>query len=242
MTVLTKTSVISYQKLLKNIIDISPFEMFLDIGVELVELQPEEPYIHFLIELMQEKHQIDSIEALNMKFKQVQDFYNDVIATYEHDNMFESATDEPLAIENIMMTMMSFQSLEHNHDILLSALMDAVDVVADEYGFMDALYDMKEKKFREYLEKEVFLGAESLYLNFISLLDMRNALQKNKKHDNDALYVTAILLAVNLSVFNMIRKERFVLEQERAKVKIKRNDPCPCGSGKKYKKCCLNHD
>jgi len=23
-------------------------------------------------------------------------------------------------------------------------------------------------------------------------------------------------------------------------VNIGRNDPCPCGSGKKYKKCCLN--
>jgi uncharacterized protein YecA (UPF0149 family) len=23
---------------------------------------------------------------------------------------------------------------------------------------------------------------------------------------------------------------------------IGRNDPCPCGSGKKYKKCCLNKD
>ena len=22
--------------------------------------------------------------------------------------------------------------------------------------------------------------------------------------------------------------------------RLKRNDPCPCGSGKKYKKCCLN--
>ena len=22
--------------------------------------------------------------------------------------------------------------------------------------------------------------------------------------------------------------------------KVGRNDPCPCGSGKKYKKCCLN--
>ncbi|RJQ54880.1 MAG: hypothetical protein C4530_16565 [Desulfobacteraceae bacterium] len=22
--------------------------------------------------------------------------------------------------------------------------------------------------------------------------------------------------------------------------KIGRNDPCPCGSGKKYKRCCLN--
>jgi hypothetical protein len=23
-------------------------------------------------------------------------------------------------------------------------------------------------------------------------------------------------------------------------MKIGRNDPCPCGSGKKYKKCCVN--
>jgi preprotein translocase subunit SecA len=26
------------------------------------------------------------------------------------------------------------------------------------------------------------------------------------------------------------------------KKKIGRNDPCPCGSGKKYKKCCLGKD
>ena len=25
-----------------------------------------------------------------------------------------------------------------------------------------------------------------------------------------------------------------------AQTKVKRNDPCPCGSGKKYKKCCIN--
>ncbi len=28
----------------------------------------------------------------------------------------------------------------------------------------------------------------------------------------------------------------------RAEPKIGRNDPCPCGSGKKYKKCCLDKD
>jgi len=28
----------------------------------------------------------------------------------------------------------------------------------------------------------------------------------------------------------------------KAPKKIGRNDPCPCGSGKKYKKCCLAHD
>jgi hypothetical protein len=25
-------------------------------------------------------------------------------------------------------------------------------------------------------------------------------------------------------------------------MKIRRNEPCPCGSGKKYKKCCLNDE
>lgn len=30
------------------------------------------------------------------------------------------------------------------------------------------------------------------------------------------------------------------LPVSRKKIKIGRNDPCPCGSGKKYKKCCLN--
>ncbi|UCH35607.1 MAG: preprotein translocase subunit SecA [Armatimonadota bacterium] len=29
-------------------------------------------------------------------------------------------------------------------------------------------------------------------------------------------------------------------QPERVKKKVGRNDPCPCGSGKKYKKCCLN--
>jgi uncharacterized protein YecA (UPF0149 family) len=28
----------------------------------------------------------------------------------------------------------------------------------------------------------------------------------------------------------------------RAEPKIGRNDPCLCGSGKKYKKCCLDKD
>jgi uncharacterized protein YecA (UPF0149 family) len=30
--------------------------------------------------------------------------------------------------------------------------------------------------------------------------------------------------------------------RENPKRKVGRNDPCPCGSGKKYKKCCLNND
>ena len=31
-----------------------------------------------------------------------------------------------------------------------------------------------------------------------------------------------------------------VQQAQRAAAKVGRNDPCPCGSGKKYKRCCLN--
>jgi uncharacterized protein YecA (UPF0149 family) len=33
-----------------------------------------------------------------------------------------------------------------------------------------------------------------------------------------------------------------VATYQRGAPKVGRNDACPCGSGKKYKKCCLEHD
>lgn len=44
-------------------------------------------------------------------------------------------------------------------------------------------------------------------------------------------------------IFDEETRKRLTLEQKRSKTivkgeKIGRNDPCPCGSGKKYKKCC----
>ena len=38
------------------------------------------------------------------------------------------------------------------------------------------------------------------------------------------------------------RNDKVIDFAERKKKKIGRNDPCPCGSGKKYKKCCLGKD
>ena len=43
------------------------------------------------------------------------------------------------------------------------------------------------------------------------------------------------------SVFRNVatnRSQEGPKEPAKAKDKIGRNDPCPCGSGKKYKKCC----
>ncbi|GEM_PF-4449725 len=237
MKALTEQSVKNYHKLLKNIIDIPLLDIFLSIGIELVELDNDEPYMHYLIEEMQEKHPLDDINAFNMKFKQVQNFYNDCIASYENIDMYEPEEEKLSNIEKVLYVLFSFQGLEENDRIVVSALVDAVEAVAFEYGFVDMLDEMDTASFRAFLKNEVFRDAGGLYINYISMLDMRDRLLEQEIEDERELYVMALMLVINLSVFNMVRKERFILEQEQNR-KVGRNDPCPCGSGKKYKKCC----
>lgn len=42
------------------------------------------------------------------------------------------------------------------------------------------------------------------------------------------------------TIYNRYKKEQNILSENIKKTKIGRNEPCPCGSGKKYKKCCGN--
>ncbi len=99
-------------------------------------------------------------------------------------------------------------------------------------GFLDGINDsLKEQNPIEEMEEDtkVSLGfdKELLYKNMV-------------KADADWLY--------NLEEWNDIfdedTKKRLYKEQKssttyrREGAKIGRNDPCPCGSGKKYKKCC----
>ena len=38
-----------------------------------------------------------------------------------------------------------------------------------------------------------------------------------------------------------LRPHQQVILREKGRVKIGRNDPCPCGSEKKFKRCCLKN-
>ena len=49
------------------------------------------------------------------------------------------------------------------------------------------------------------------------------------------------------NIFDKETKRQLYLEQKKSGTvivgkKVGRNDPCPCGSGKKYKKCCMNKE
>ena len=55
------------------------------------------------------------------------------------------------------------------------------------------------------------------------------------------------MMVPKFEIDNLEKFKREVFFEERkkdkltGKIKIERNEPCPCGSGKKYKKCCLNN-
>ena len=62
--------------------------------------------------------------------------------------------------------------------------------------------------------------------------------------EDDAYSYSAIEFLVNVidHPFNRWRFENYEVYEPHAKYKEGRNDPCPCGSKKKYKNCCLKQN
>ncbi|TCL76431.1 uncharacterized protein YecA (UPF0149 family) [Hydrogenispora ethanolica] len=90
------------------------------------------------------------------------------------------------------------------------------------------------------LEEELYAACRILGVDLPELEQWRGEIEKEQLR----------LDQINLEdgLFQWMPEEEAFLDssnsiaaiQPRSVVKIGRNDPCPCGSGKKYKKCCLN--
>jgi uncharacterized protein YchJ len=44
----------------------------------------------------------------------------------------------------------------------------------------------------------------------------------------------------DISLLQNITRNRYYITMPIRRTKVQRNAPCPCGSGKKYKTCCMN--
>ena len=63
----------------------------------------------------------------------------------------------------------------------------------------------------------------------------------NMKQDQELRLLEAVCVQHEIDHLNgmTIYDREMKLEPTKVEKKVGRNDPCPCGSGKKYKKCCL---
>ena len=117
----------------------------------------------------------------------------------------------------------------------------------------------------EELHDKVFACFDKGYIEsfFISQDDITYSLQQSKEYTLAQLQANThiqfisdvIELMENWACFRQHKKSRIKTKdisnlfaqdgdvftpQKRQEAKVGRNDPCPCGSGKKYKKCCLH--
>jgi uncharacterized protein YecA (UPF0149 family) len=98
----------------------------------------------------------------------------------------------------------------------------------------------------EYLLRELKEDAESLAMTTERLYEFAELLKKEKKPDTKKIeeavkavgngeFIIAECIA-NITI--RLKEVRLGGVRKGQGVKVGRNDPCPCGSGKKYKKCC----
>ena len=114
-------------------------------------------------------------------------------------------------------------------------------------------YDWLENVWDEYAPEELdeALGADILVLSFFASRKLAEAYRKEIKSRNISLEELAgeLLKAlpdamrdyahIGRTLYEAVLSEpRIETRQPVSSEKIGRNEPCPCGSGKKYKKCC----
>ena len=112
-------------------------------------------------------------------------------------------------------------------------------------GFMRGMH-MRHEGWAEFVNDEKYGGAlipmMALYHEHDEDPEMRpEPITPNKREQ-----VISLMAAGLMNAYEYFRKDReddlgvHVDESPRSIPKTGRNDPCPCGSGKKYKKCCGN--
>ena len=86
----------------------------------------------------------------------------------------------------------------------------------------------KNKEFTDFID----IINKTLDCSFSSVDEIVDIYKQNYK---DKMRLSSVSILYNSTIFSKILGHK----EENVKKQIGRNDPCPCGSGKKYKKCCL---
>ncbi len=173
------------------------------------------------------------------------EFHNALVAEFDameivDDNLFDKKI---LAFTKNLLTTVPKDRLQ---ETMAKFISDIVDAVMDEYPIA---HTMSSDDNIEVLGK--IFGSEDIAMLFMTVVMFMQKMQ-----EDDLKYELIIEMTSSIFVFcmamNSLRKENYQNSLENQTTtqnsansisyNVGRNDPCPCGSGRKYKKCCLNRD
>lgn len=178
-----------------------------------------------------EKIKEQSIQAYQNHEREIIAFYNDVISKYEDNSTPQNAFAPVNVMRNIekdiLLRVIDSKWIDHLHNI--DMLRDGIGLRA--YGQKDPLIEYKKEAYDLFNKMMYEIQGETVKHIFRTKFGVQIVNMQDESVIETDLARAAEQFHPNKEV------EQAIHEPERHE-KIGRNDPCPCGSGKKYKHCC----
>lgn len=163
--------------------------------------------------------------------KEIVKFYNEMITKYEENPIIQ----EPFAAHNVMrniekdilLRVIDNKWIDHLHNI--DILRDGIGLRA--YGQKDPLIEYKKEAYDLFNKMMFEIQGETVRHMFRTKFGVQIVNMQDET-------VIETDLARAAEEFHPSEEVEEAIRQPERHDKIGRNDPCPCGSGKKYKNCC----
>ena len=103
-------------------------------------------------------------------------------------------------------------------------------------------HGIRTKRYKNIIVKSADVDCQYYFSGVESAKDAKGTWETAKKHDTEQRLLEAICVQHEIDHLNglTIHDREKKLEPTISKKSLGRNDPCSCGSGKKFKKCCIN--
>lgn len=245
---LNKRSIKEFSEVLKSAgVKSSVFEIFFDTITGLID--PFEVGYTKDIQKIINECMFESSDDVNIFLKKYNDFTNSVVGLVDEMLIVKDINQFDKNLSVVFKTLYdesqkrdSYKILHTKIDQVLFKTIEVYEI--DMVNNFDSIDDFVDYVSEIFEDKEIALQ--------IAMLTSISVMLKEQKIDESELDSYFLLVVSLVSILNEFRKDEFQRIQDdkfftpRSKqekieeIKVGRNDPCPCGSGKKYKKCCLH--
>lgn len=178
-----------------------------------------------------EKIKDNAVQSYQNHEKEIVQFYNDVIEKYEENSVEQDAFTGTNVMRNIekdiLLRVIDNKWIDHLHNI--DMLRDGIGLRA--YGQKDPLIEYKKEAYDLFNKMMFEIQSETVK----HLFRTKFGVQIVNMQDENVIETDLARVAEN---FHPTEEVEQSIKQPVHHDKIGRNDPCPCGSGKKYKHCC----
>ena len=185
--------------------------------------------------------ELNSIDEANAFFSEYFKYTNSIVSYFNKLEKERSEDKRSNSIINIYEVFLNIYDTDFDKmcSIILANTIEIIEVIFDKYGIIAESTD--EEISRDLRDKVGENNTDRILNIFGFLQEYEDSPETFEKLKTGALFLAVVDLVFNM---NILRKREL---SEAGKIKKAenepgRNDPCPCGSGLKYKKCCLNRE